>query len=47
MSRTVYALVIMTAVYSAKSMSNEQCAVIGAACVVTAVVLSIIQLFRK
>lgn len=26
MSRTIYTLVIMSAVYSAKSMSNEHCA---------------------
>lgn len=47
MSRTIYVLVIMGAVYSAKCMSNEKCAVLGAVCVVTAVVLSIIQLFKK
>ena len=47
MSRTVYALLIMGAVYSAKSMSTEHCAVIGAVCVVTALVLTIIQLLKK
>lgn len=47
MSRTVYALLIMGAVYSSKCITNEHCAVIGAVCVVTAVVLAFIQLFKK